>query len=279
MSDFQNNYAVHPKHFASLGTQEIREEFLLEHIFKKDTISYHYTHYDRMIVGGILPASKVLSLHPIDALKADFFLERREIGIINVGGKGKIYIDDQVFELDTKDALYIGRGFKEVTFESLHSHQPALFYYNSCPAHACYPCKLVKKSDVEPVPMGSQTTCNARKIYKLLVAGTIQTCQVQMGLTELAEGSNWNTMPPHTHDRRMEAYFYFDMQDESSVCHFLGQPQETRHIWMKNHQAVLSPPWSIHSGVGTSHYSFIWGMAGENLDYGDMDHVQPKDLR
>ncbi|RZL44419.1 MAG: 5-dehydro-4-deoxy-D-glucuronate isomerase, partial [Pedobacter sp.] len=237
------------------------------------------SHFDRYIVGGAMPVNKKLDLPNPDDLKANYFLERRELGIINVGGKAIIIADGVQFELDYKEALYIGKGTKEVSFESADANEPTKLYINSAPAHQTYPTKKVSKADAEIVELGTPETANHRVINKLLVNSVLPTCQLQMGMTELKSGSVWNTMPAHTHDRRMEAYFYFEVPQGQSVCHFMGQPQETRHIWMQNDQAVISPNWSIHSGAGTSNYTFIWGMAGENLDYGDMDHCAITELK
>lgn len=234
--------------------------------------------YDRYIVGGAMPVSKPLVLETIDELKAEYFLERRELGIVNVGDKGTVTIDGTVYELDKKEALYVGKGNKEVIFESVSGGQ-AYFYINSAPAHHAYPNKKVGKEDAEVIELGDQKTANRRTLNKLIVNSIVPTCQLQMGLTELHEGNVWNTMPSHTHTRRMEAYFYFDLAKGQTVSHFMGQPDETRHIFMQGHQAVISPEWSIHSGCGTSNYSFIWGMAGENLDYGDMDAVATDELK
>lgn len=273
-----SRYAIHPSQYRTFTTSQLREKFLIENIFVKDEISLVYTHYDRLIVGGANPVSKPVTLETIDSLKAEFFLQRREIGIINVGGKGTITVDGTSYTLENKEALYIGRGAKNVVFNPDQAAKP-LYYFNSAPAHTTYPTRKVSLDQAETVEIGSLETSNQRTIRKLLVNSVLETCQVQMGLTELKTGSVWNTMPPHTHDRRMEAYFYFNVPENQTVCHFMGEPQETRHIWMQNHQAVISPPWSIHSGAGTSNYAFIWGMAGENLDYSDMDGVKPTELR
>jgi 4-deoxy-L-threo-5-hexosulose-uronate ketol-isomerase len=273
-----SRYAIHPSQYRTFTTSQLRENFLIETIFIKDEISLVYTHYDRLIVGGANPVSKPVTLETIDPLKAEFFLQRREIGIINVGGKGTITVDGTSYILENKEALYIGRGAKNVVFNPDQATKP-LYYFNSAPAHTTYPTRKVSLEQAETVEIGSLETSNQRTIRKLLVNSVLETCQVQMGLTELKAGSVWNTMPPHTHDRRMEAYFYFNIPENQTVCHFMGEPQETRHIWMQNHQAVISPPWSIHSGAGTSNYAFIWGMAGENLDYSDMDGVKPTELR
>ncbi|MCW5911926.1 MAG: 5-dehydro-4-deoxy-D-glucuronate isomerase [Cyclobacteriaceae bacterium] len=269
-------YAIHPEHFKTLDTETIRKAFLLDTIFVPDRITHTYTHYDRLIVGGAHPATRDLKLETLPELKAGFFLERREIGIINVGASGVVVADGVSYPLENKDALYIGRSVKEVVFQKSAG---ALYYYNSAPAHHAYPTRKVTLAEADAVEAGAIETANQRTIRKLLINSVLPTCQLQMGLTELKTGSVWNTMPPHTHDRRMEAYFYFDVPQGQTVCHFLGEPQETRHIWVQNHQAVLSPPWSVHAGAGTSNYSFIWGMAGENLDYNDMDAVKPTELR
>jgi 4-deoxy-L-threo-5-hexosulose-uronate ketol-isomerase len=271
-------YAVHPNEFRTYRTEQLRDAFLVENLFSANEISIVYTHYDRFIVGGIMPVSKTVTLPSFEALKAEFFLQRREIGIINVGFAGRVTVDGEAFDLQTKDGLYIGRGAKEVIFSSLEE-QPSRFYFNAASAHASHPTRRIGINEAETVELGSLATSNHRVIRKLLVNSILPTCQLQMGITELKTGSVWNTMPPHVHDRRMEVYFYFNLPENQIVCHFMGMPQETRHLFLKNHQAVISPPWSIHSGAGTSNYSFIWGMAGENLDYSDMDMVRPDDLR
>jgi 4-deoxy-L-threo-5-hexosulose-uronate ketol-isomerase len=276
---YDERFAVHPDDFRAYDKELIRSEFLIEDVFVQDTINLVYSHYDRYIVGGAMPVDKDLRLDTIEPLKADYFLERREMGVINVGGKGRITVDGKKFDMDYKEALYIARGSKEVTFASVGKDKPAQFYINSAPAHKVYETKKITLADAEVVELGSLETANARKINKMIVNSVVQTCQLQMGMTELQTGSVWNTMPPHTHTRRMEAYFYFELPEDQVVCHFMGQPEETRHMWLKNKQAILSPPWSIHAGAGTSNYIFIWGMAGENLDYTDMDVSQPGDLR
>ena len=273
-----SRHAIHPDACKSFQTEQLREAFLIESLFEDNKVMVVYTHYDRLIIGGVKPSTASVSLKTYDFLKADFFLQRREIGIINVGGKGSVSVDGTAFVLDHKDALYIGKGAKEVTFASSGTAS-SLFYFNSAPAHATHPTRKVTLQEAETVELGSLETSNQRVIRKLMVNSVLPTCQLQMGLTELKTGNVWNTMPPHVHDRRMEAYFYFNLSDTQVVCHFMGEPQQTRHLFVKNNQAVISPPWSIHSGVGTSNYSFIWGMAGENLDYGDMDAVTPLDLK
>ena len=270
-------YATSPKEFASFSTEEIRRHFLIEQLFVDDKIIQVYSHYDRLIVGGVKPVSRPVNLNATSELRADYYLQRRELGIINVGEPGSVEVDGVSYELKNKEALYVGRDAREVIFKN--NGKAPLFYFNSAPAHAAYPTRLVTLDQAETVETGDATTSNRRTIRKLIVASVLPTCQLQMGLTELHAGSIWNTMPPHTHDRRMEAYFYFNLAADQVVCHFIGKPDETRHVWVNNHQAVISPPWSIHSGAGTSNYAFIWGMAGENLDYGDMDKIQPNELR
>jgi 4-deoxy-L-threo-5-hexosulose-uronate ketol-isomerase len=272
-------YACHPDDFKAYGTERLRKEFLIENIFISDEISLVYSMYDRYIVGGAMPAIKALKLESFSELKASSFLDRREMGIINAGGGAEITADGIVYMIGFKEALYLGKGTKDVLFRSLNSKTPAKLYINSAPAHHSFPSRKVTLADAEIVELGSAETSNKRTVYKLLVNSVVETCQLQMGMTELKPGSVWNTMPVHTHNRRMEAYFYFDVPEKQAICHFMGDPDETRHIWMKNDQAVLSPSWSIHSAAGTANYTFIWGMAGENLDYGDMDGRQPDSLR
>lgn len=275
----EERYACHPKDFKSYDTSRILEEFLISTLFTPDEIYLYYSLYDRYIVGGIMPVNQSLPLETFDSLKADFFMERRELGVINVGGDGVVIVDGKKFTLRKKDALYVGRGSRSVSFTSVDGKTPARFYLNSAPAHAVYPTRLVTQEDAEKVELGTLENSNHRTIYKLLVNTVLPVCQLQMGMTELKPGSVWNTMPAHTHNRRMEAYFYFDLPSDQAVCHFMGQPDETRHLWLHNEQAVFSPSWSIHSGAGTSSYTFIWGMAGENLNYGDMDVAAIKDLK
>ena len=278
-TNYEIRYAVHPGDARSYDTQRLRREFLAGRIMQPDEINLVYSFYDRFIVGGAGPARGDLLLEPIDPLKADYFLERRELGIINVGGDGVVVTDGREHALGYKDALYVGRGVKEVIFRSKDPRRPAHFYLNSANAHTAYPVKRVTLADAEVVTLGSPEESNHRQINKLLVHGVVDTCQLQMGMTELKPGSVWNTMPAHVHSRRMEAYFYFNVPQGQAICHFMGEPQETRHIWLGNEQAVISPPWSIHAAAGTSNYIFIWGMAGENLDYGDMDFAEPTDLK
>src|SRR5690606_23364428 len=244
MTHSEFRYAHHPDDVKRYTTSELREHFLIPNLFKKNEINLTYSMYDRFIVGGAFPVDKALRLETIDDLKSENFLDRRELGVINVGGKGKVTVDGEVFELDRKEALYIGQGKKEVVFEALGGEQP-YFYLNSAPAHHAYPTKKVGKEDAEVVHLGEDKYSNKRILNKLIVNSIVETCQLQMGMTELVEGNIWNTMPPHTHARRMEAYFYFDLEEGQAVSHFMGQPDETRHIFMENHQAVLSPEWSI----------------------------------
>ncbi|OQP62799.1 5-dehydro-4-deoxy-D-glucuronate isomerase [Niastella vici] len=274
-----NRLAISPNEAKQMDTAALRKAFLIDKIFEADQALFTLSHYDRYIAGGIMPVTKAVALPNPEKLKAQYFLERREMGIINVGGKGTITADGQTYELDYKEALYIGKGTQQVQFASADSSKPAKFYINAAPAHHTYPTKKIARANAEVVELGSPATANHRVINKLIVASVLEVCQLQMGMTELKSGSVWNTMPAHTHDRRMEVYFYFEVPENQSVCHFMGEPQETRHIWMQNEQAVISPNWSIHSGAGTSNYTFIWGMAGENLDYGDMDHCTINALR
>ena len=278
MTNFSFRYASNPTDVKKYDTNEVRENFLIENLFVENEIQLTYSMYDRYIVGGIMPVDKELKLETIPYLKSENFLDRRELGIINVGGSGTVTVDGVQYELQKKEALYVGQGCKEVIFSSSNGEQ-ALFYINSAPAHTKFANKKIGKEDAEVIQLGEEKTANKRILNKLIVNSIVETCQLQMGLTELMPGNVWNTMPAHTHNRRMEAYFYFDIKAPQTICHFMGEPQNTRHIFMQNHQAVLSPEWSIHSGAGTSNYSFIWGMAGENLDYGDMDIVAPNELR
>lgn len=278
-TNYEVRYAAHPLDAKAYDTQRLRHDFLIEHLFGKDEVNMVYSMYDRMIVGGAMPVAEALVLEAIDPLKAPYFLTRREIGIFNVGGKGRVRVGDAVFELDYKEALYLGRGDRAVVFESVEPNQPALFYFNSTTAHTAYPDKKVTKADAVVAHMGSLEGSNERNINKMIVNQVLPTCQLQMGMTELAPGSVWNTMPAHVHSRRMEAYFYFEVPEEQAVCHFMGEVKETRHIWMQGNQAVLSPEWSIHSAAATHNYTFIWGMGGENLDYGDQDFALITDLK
>ena len=276
---YEVRYAAHPDDAKSYDTSRLRHDFLIQSLFVADEVHLVYSMYDRMVVGGAMPVGETLRLEAIEPLKADFFTTRREVGIFNVGGAGRVKVGDETFALGYKEALYIGRGDREVTFCSENAAEPAKFYFNSTTAHTAYPCRKVTKADAVVAHMGSLEMSNERDINKMLVNQVLPTCQLQMGMTELATGSVWNTMPAHTHARRMEAYFYFEVPEGQAVCHFMGEPQETRHLWMQGDQAVLSQEWSFHSAAATHNYTFIWGMGGENLDYSDQDFSQITDLR
>ena len=278
-TNYETRYAAHPEDAKGYDTQRLRRDFLIEKIFSTDEVNMVYSMYDRMIVGGAMPVNEALLLEAIEPLKADHFTTRREVGIFNVGGKGIVRVGNDTFELDYKEALYIGRGDYDVTFSSADKNRPAKFYFNSTTAHCQYPCKKITKDNAIVAHMGSLEMSNERNINKMIVNQVLPTCQLQMGMTELLTGSVWNTMPAHTHSRRMEAYFYFELPEDQAVCHLMGEPQETRHIWMKGEQAVLSPEWSIHSAAATHNYTFIWGMGGENLDYSDQDFTEITALR
>ncbi|CAI1141838.1 4-deoxy-L-threo-5-hexosulose-uronate ketol-isomerase [Serratia entomophila] len=273
--------SIHSDHARQLDTAGLRREFLIEKIFEADACTMTYSHIDRIIVGGIKPVVKTVSIGSEvgKQLGVSYFLERRELGVINIGGAGLIVVDGEAYELGPQEALYVGQGARNVEFSSLDSARPAKFYYNSAPAHTHYPNRKITLAEASPQTLGDDATSNRRTINKLIVPEVLPTCQLTMGLTKLAEGNLWNTMPCHTHERRMEVYFYFDMDDETAVFHMMGQPQETRHLLVHNEQAVISPSWSIHSGVGTKRYAFIWGMVGENQVFGDMDHLAVSELR
>ncbi len=276
---FKERFSCHPVDVKKYDTTQLRSEFLIERVFKEDEILLTYSHYDRFIAGGAMPVKKELSLEAIDLLKAKHFCERREVGIINIGGDGTVIVDGESYNLNHKDAIYIGMGTRSVILNSNNNLAPAMFYINSAPAHHSFPTKKISKSDAITMDLGTSSEANERQIFQYIVKATVETCQLQMGITSLKSGNVWNTMPPHTHNRRMEVYFYTDLDENQAICHYMGTAQETRHIWMKNNQAVISPSWSIHSAVGTSNYSFVWGMAGENLDFTDMDVIKPTDLR
>lgn len=279
-TNYEVRYAAHPQDAKSYDTQRIRRDFLIERVFAENEVNMVYSMYDRMVVGGAMPAGETLKLEAIDPLKAPYFTTRREVGIFNVGqGEAVVTVGDETFELGFKEALYIGRGDRDVFFASKDAAKPAKLYFNSVTAHTAYPCRKVTKADAVVAHMGALETSNERNINKMLVSQVLPTCQLQMGMTELAPGSVWNTMPAHVHSRRMEAYFYFEVPDDQAVCHFMGEVEETRHIWMRGDQAVLSPEWSIHSAAATHNYTFIWGMGGENLDYGDQDFSEITDLK
>lgn len=278
-TNYEVRYAAHPEDAKHYDTARMRRDFLIEKVFAADEVNMVYSMYDRMVVGGAMPVAEALKLEAIDPLKAPYFLTRRELGIFNVGGKGVVKHGEETFELDYKEALYLGAGDKDVIFESVDPANPAKFYFNSCTAHCTYPDKKITKADAIVAQMGSLEGSNERNINKMIVNQVLPTCQLQMGMTELATGSVWNTMPAHVHSRRMEAYFYFEVPATDAVCHLMGEVDETRHIWMHNDQAVLSPEWSIHSAAATHNYTFIWGMGGENLDYGDQDFSLITDLK
>jgi 4-deoxy-L-threo-5-hexosulose-uronate ketol-isomerase len=272
-------YAMHPDQMKELDAGEIRKHFLVDGLFKKDEMSFVYSHIDRIIVGGVCPPDKELELKETRELGVDHFLQRREMGIINIGSRGIVGVDGKEYILEKKDCLYIGMGSKEVSFKSLDRNDPAKLYLNSTPAHSTYPTVKLSMMDAQSLHLGAPEKANVRTIYQFIHPKVLKSCQLVMGMTVLEPNSIWNTMPCHTHDRRMEVYLYFDLSEDALVFHLLGEPEETRHIVARNEQAVISPSWSIHSGVGTSHYSFIWGMAGENQTFTDMDEVQMSGLR
>jgi 4-deoxy-L-threo-5-hexosulose-uronate ketol-isomerase len=260
-----------PAETKAMNTEQLRANFLVENLMQPDKLTLLYTHYDRMIIGGAKPVEKTVMLKNEDELKSEFFLQRRELGIINVGGNGSIIVDGENFSLNKLECLYVSRGSKEVSFSSSDAKNPAVFYLLSAPAHKEYPTTKYTKEQASPVNLGSPETSNKRTIYKYIHDDGIQSCQLVMGLTVLETGSVWNSVPPHTHTRRTEIYFYFDLPEDQRLFHMMGEPQQTRHIIMQNHEAVISPPWSGHYGCGTSNYGFIWGMAGENKQFTDMD--------
>ncbi|ACS85821.1 5-dehydro-4-deoxy-D-glucuronate isomerase [Musicola paradisiaca] len=277
----QVRQSIHSDHARQLDTAGLRREFLIEKIFDADACTMTYSHIDRIIIGGVMPVHHAVTLGEDVGrqLGVSYFLERRELGTINIGGDGIVTVDGQDYAVGHEEALYIGRGAKDIHFRSLNPDSPARFYYNSAPAHTTYPTRRITAAQASPQTLGDNATSNLRTINKYIVPDVLPTCQLTMGLTKLAEGNLWNTMPCHTHERRMEVYFYFDMDEESAVFHMMGQPQETRHILVHNEQAVISPSWSIHAGVGTKRYTFIWGMVGENQVFGDMDHLNVSELR
>lgn len=281
--------AASPKDFKHYTTERLREEFLVQGLFVPGKTKLVYSHIDRIITGGVMPVTPIL-LTAGEELRAEYFCDRRELGVINIGGNGLITVDGKDYTLETKDGMYIGMGSKEITFASLDQSNPAKFYLNSAPAHFTYPTVLIKREgeakedtviiqEVNKVELGTLEESNHRVINKYILPGQVESCQLEMGITELKPGSVWNTMPCHTHDRRMEVYLYFNMPENAVVMHYMGEPTETRHLVMRNEEAVISPSWSIHSGSGSQAYTFIWGMVGENQDFGDMDHVKMTDLR
>lgn len=272
-------YNNHPTDSKSYDTQTLRDRYLIERVFVKDEIQLTYSHHDRIIAGGVLPVDKKLELPVTKDLGTDFFLERRELGVINVGGAGVIELDGKSYDMAARDGLYVGAGVKVVSFSSVDKNNPAKFYVNSAPAHQSYPTVHIPFKNANPRHLGDPKALNVRTIYQYVHPAVCQSCQLVMGMTVLEPGNVWNTMPCHTHERRMEVYFYFDMEADTRVFHLMGQPQETRHLVVANEQAVISPSWSIHSGVATSNYTFIWGMCGENITFDDMDFVDTKDLK
>ena len=281
--------ASSPRDVKHYTTERLREEFLIQDLFVPGQIKLVYSHIDRIITGAAVPV-KALKLTAGDELRAEYFLERREMGVINIGGSGKITIDGKEYEVGYKEAMYIGMGSKDIVFDSVDAENPARFYINSAPAHKTYPTVLIKPKgtpedgvvivkDENKVELGSLEEANHRVICKYILPGQVESCQLVMGMTKLMPGSVWNTMPCHTHDRRMEVYLYFEMPEDAIVMHYMGEPQETRHIVMRNEEAVISPSWSIHAGCGSQAYTFIWGMVGENQAFIDMDDVAMKDLK
>lgn len=271
-------HSVHPRDVKRYTTEELRNDFLIQNLFSPDQVNMVYSHVDRMITGGVCPL-KPVALKVAAGMGVDYFLERREIGIINIGGAGLVVADGKEYSLDTTDGLYIGMGTKEIAFSSVDANQPAKFYFNSAPAHMTYPTVKIKRSEIVPNHLGSIKNSNDRNIYKYIHPLGVKSCQVVMGMTVLEPGNMWNSMPCHTHDRRMEVYLYFNLPEDGVVFHYMGEPTETRHVVMRNEEAIISPSWSIHSGVGTQSYTFIWGMSGENQTFDDMDHVEMKTLK
>ncbi len=279
LSKMEIRNASNPKDVKNYDTNRLREEFHISKLFTKDNIRMVYSHIDRIITAGLMPVYQELQLVGGKELASEYFLERREMGCINVGGKGIITVNGTEYEMNPRDGIYIGMGNKEIKFKSVDTEDPAKFYVSSCPAHATYPIVKIDITKAKKVPCGSVEDCNKRVINQYIHPEVIKSCQLAMGLTQLEPGSNWNTMPSHTHDRRMEVYMYLDMDENDAVFHMMGEPNETRHIIMHNEEAVISPSWSIHSGVGTKNYSFIWAMCGENQEFTDMDHIETRDLR
>ncbi|HWR07372.1 5-dehydro-4-deoxy-D-glucuronate isomerase [Sporomusa sp.] len=271
-------HSVYPEDVKRLTTEELRERFLIQGLFQPDEIKMVYSHVDRMITGSACPV-KPLILAVGKEMGVEYFLERRELGVINVGGAGTVSVDGVDYSLDTTDGLYVGKGSKEIIFSSTDAAKPAKFYFNSAPAHATYPTVRIERQSITPAHLGSIESSNERNIYKYIHPQGVKSCQLVMGMTVLEPGNMWNSMPCHTHDRRMEVYFYFNLPEEAVVFHLMGEPNQTRHIVMRNEEAIISPSWSIHSGVATSCYTFIWGMAGENQTFDDMDHVAMKNIK
>jgi len=274
----QVKYHSHPDSVKFFDMAQLRSEFVSDDLMTNNKLILHYTIFDRFIYGSAVPVGESISLPTFDALKSDYFLQRREMGVMNVGGKGSITVDGTDYEMNNGDVLYLGRGTKEVAFASNDASDPARYYINSCPAHAEYPVTKATRDDANRVDLGDQAHANKRVIYQYIHEDGIQSCQLVMGYTELMPGNIWNTFPPHTHDRRMEVYFYFDLPSDEVVMHFMGEPSNTKHVALRNYNAVISPPWSIHAGAGTNAYKFAWGMAGENQAFTDMDGVAYGDL-
>ncbi len=272
-------YLPDPARFCRMTTQEVRENFLIESLFQTDSIEMVYSDVDRVIVGSAVPAGRKLALTSADELRADYFCQRRELGILNIGQPGTITVDGQKYEMANLDCLYVGLGSKEISFTSDDSANPARFYLLSYPAHKEYPTSHIELKQASPVHLGSMEESNKRTIYKCIHPDGVKSCQLVMGFTILEAGCVWNTMPAHTHERRTEVYMYFNMPEKARVFHFMGQPKETRHIAVADGQAIISPSWSIHSGVGTSAYTFCWGMGGENQEFGDMDNLAVEDIQ
>ena len=272
-------YANHPEDSKRYTTEELRRHYLMEEVFRADEIALTYSHVDRIIFGGVKPVETEVVLEAGKEMGVDFFLERREMGVINIGGAGSVILDGEVYNLNSNDGLYIGKGIKEVSFKSASKENPAKFYINSAPAHKEYKTVKIEFANANPVKLGEKKTLNERTIYQYVHPAVCESCQLLMGLTMLEPENAWNTMPCHTHERRMEVYFYFNMEENTRVFHLMGEPEETRHLVIKNEQALISPSWSIHSGVGTSNYTFIWGMCGENQTFNDMDAIEMDRLR
>ncbi|AEJ18781.1 5-dehydro-4-deoxy-D-glucuronate isomerase [Gracilinema caldarium] len=276
---FDIRYANHPEDAKQYDTKAQRKHFLVEQVFTPGELRMTYSHQDRLIFGGAMPIEKPLELEADKELGTTYFLERRELGLINIGGPGRLVIDGAVYDLTKSEGAYVGMGTQYVRFESKDPTNPAKWYMASAPAHQTYPTVTINLHQANPKKLGSSETSNERTIYQYVHPAVCKSCQLVMGMTILSKGSVWNTMPCHTHERRMEAYFYFDMEQDTRVFHFFGRPEETRHLVVANEQAVISPSWSIHSGVGTASYTFIWAMAGENQTFDDMDFVKPEDLK
>lgn len=276
---FETRYANHPNDSKNYDTKTLRENYLIEQVFIADEINLVYSHQDRIIAGGVMPVKTELVLGTTKELATAYFLERRELGIINVGCAGEVILDGKAYPVGHKEGMYVGMGTKEVVFKSNDPENPAKFYINSAPAHKTYETVLINKANCRKVPLGDKENMNKRVINQFVHPAVCKSCQLTMGMTELEVGSGWNTMPSHTHERRMEVYFYFDLGAEDVVFHLMGTKEETRHIVMHNEQAVISPSWSIHSGIGTRNYTFIWGMCGENQEFDDMDHIKNSELK